>query len=391
MYVGTAHSRRGAPLLQGVRLSARLLSTLTPLVEDRNHPGTAVVGAAAVLIGLVLVGKVLSEADWDVTALVAFGKAEPSTLDYAEERLGEVAARPSIGHDGRFFFIQANDPLLLDPSEHAEFLDRPTYRAQRMFYPLLAGLGGTASPTVVVWGLLIVNLLAIGGGTMALARYAQFHGMSRWLGLAFPLNPGLMSELSLDGAGVVAFALTVGAVFAVTKGRVGWAVGLLSLSALTREVMLVAAVGTAVWLWCGGKRRIALWHAAIPLVSVVTWAVYVRLRLPGNEVVEVQEIGPPFSGIIGAFGTWLDYPAHLAVGTAVLLLLLLFSLHMIRGRSDALGYASMGFVAVAVLLTQQVWEASFDITRAVAPVITALIVNPLLFGSVRRPFTQLSA
>lgn len=349
--------------------------------------GSVAVGGVALLIGVALVLKVVSGSGWDITVLASFGVEEPSTLTYAEDRLPEVAARESVGHDGRFFFIQGNDPFLLKPSDNAAILDRPTYRSQRMLYPLLAGLGGAASPTGVVWGLMVVNLVALGGGAAALARYAQSYGRSPWFGLAFPLNPGLMSELTLDGAGVVAFAFTCGAVLLMSTGRRGWSILLLTCSALSREVMLTAAFGAAVWLWRQGAKRSATWHAAVPLASVGLWAAYVRLRIPGPETFEVQEIGLPFQGIVGAFGTWIHNPTHLTTGVAVLLCLVLFTFQLARGRSDALAYTSAGFVLVAVLLTQQVWEASFDMTRAVAPVLSALIVNPLLFsrGNVTAP------
>lgn len=362
-----------------------------PVLESRQPLSVIIVGLVALLIGAALVVKVASDSDWDLTALVAFGEEEPSTLEYARLHLGHVVARDSIGHDGRFFFIQANDPFLLRADEHAQLLDRPTYRAQRMFYPLLAGLGGLATPSVVVWGLVVVNLLAMAAGAAALGSYAQSHHMSRWFGLAFPLNPGLMSELTLDGAGVLAFALTCAAVLSVSRGRHGWAVGLLALSALTREVMLVAAFGIALWLWRSGHRRQGILHAFVPMLAVVLWAIYVRVRLPGVESVEIQEIGWPLAGVVEAFGTWISYPELLAVGLAVILCLLLFASQLVRGRSDLLAYATMGFLALAVLLTRQVWEASFDITRAVAPLLTALIVSPLLFGCRERSFTATEA
>jgi hypothetical protein len=130
-------------------------------------------------VSVLLIMKVVVPADWDPSAVASFGIEEQSTLEYASSRLDRVVARPSIGHDGRFFFVQANDPFLLQPQENAWLLDRPTYRTQRMFYPLLAGMGGLLSPSYILWGLIGVNVAATGLGTLAVAAYAVQHGLSR--------------------------------------------------------------------------------------------------------------------------------------------------------------------------------------------------------------------
>ena len=89
---------------------------------------------------------------------------------------------------------------------NAVVLDRPLYRSQRMFYPLQAGGLGLFSAEGVVWGLLVVNVIAMGLGTWAVAVLAVEMGLSSWWGLAFLLNIGLVSELNIGGAGIVAAA-----------------------------------------------------------------------------------------------------------------------------------------------------------------------------------------
>ena len=94
--------------------------------------------------------------------------------------------RGDLGHDGRFFFVQGNDPWVLEPEVNAVVLDRPLYRSQRMFYPLLAGGFGLFSPEGVVWGLLVVNVIAMGLGTWAVAVLAVEMGLSSWSGSRLP-------------------------------------------------------------------------------------------------------------------------------------------------------------------------------------------------------------
>lgn len=355
-------------------------------------PSALVIGLMAAAFGAVLALRLLIPTDWDPSVFAAFGEEALPTLDYARSRVGEVVTRPLQGHDGKFFFVQANDPFLLDPDANARVLDRPTYRSQRALYPIIAGIGGGLPAGGVLWGLVVTNLIALGAGSAALAEYANHMGLSRWFGLAFALNPALISELSIDGAGIVALAFVVGGVLALVKGRVGLAMGLLAAACLTREVMLLAVAGLSTWLWLDYRRSQAVKLAVVPAVVVLSWGAYVRIRLPnGMGLAEVQEIGAPFAGLFEAGQRWLDDPRFMLVGALIAVCLGLFASQLIRGRRDALAWASIGFVPMAVLLTAQVWTASFDIARAVSPVLTALVVNPSSVRPRNRPEQDMDA
>ena len=80
--------------------------------------GAWLVALVALVFSSVLVVRSLSETDWDPTLFTAFGEEALPTRVYAEERLGDVFLRASQGHDGKFF-VQANDPLVLDPETNA--------------------------------------------------------------------------------------------------------------------------------------------------------------------------------------------------------------------------------------------------------------------------------
>ncbi len=334
---------------------------------------------AVALVGALIMGgiavRVLSEVDWDPTIFVAFGEEAAPTTEYAMERLGEdIFLRPSQGHDGKFFFVQSNDPWILDPDENALVLDRPLYRSQRMLYPVLAGGAGLFGPEAITWAMLIVNILAMGAGTWVVARIAMEMGGSPWWGLAFALNLGFISEVNIGGAGVVAAAAAYGAVLAAMRGRKTAAVVLLAIAVLSREAMLLAAAGTALWLWFNQERRFAVWTAVVPVGVVASWAAYLRLRIAeGNVVSQVQEIGIPFQGFIEAFSSWVEEPINLAAGVAIMMLFVLYVRRVVISR-HLVGVAFVGFVLLGVLFTEQVWGSYFDITRAVAPIITSFVL-----------------
>jgi hypothetical protein len=335
----------------------------------------AVVGLVGVGLALLFAVRVLTAVDGDATIFVGFGEDAAPTREYAEEKLGPLFLRTGQGHDGKYFFVQANDPLLLDPDLNALVLDRPLYRSQRMLYPLLAGAGGALAPEAVVWGLLVTNILALGAGTWATALLSRNMKLSPWWGLAFGLNPGVLSEMVIDGAGIVAAAAAFAAVVLMLKDRVGYAVLLLTLAALSREAMLLAAFGCAWWLWRQQREsRKAVMVAAVPIVGVTLWAFYLRWRIGWDAgVSQVEEIGWPFIGFAEAVETWVGDPLSLGIGFMLLALLLVYAGRAFVSR-ELVGWAFIGFVALGVLFTEQVWRNYFDITRAVAPIITAFVL-----------------
>ena len=337
--------------------------------------GVWLVALIVVVFSSVLVVRSLSEVDWDATLFTAFGEEALPTRGYAEERLGDVFLRASQGHDGKFFFVQANDPLVLDPETNASVLDRPLYRSQRMLYPLLAGGGGLFSPETIVWALIVVNVLAMGAGTLATASVAKSMAMSPWWGLTFAFNLGFISEMNISGAGIVAAAAAFGAVAMFLRDRRAWGVIMLALAALSREVMLIAAVGSAWWLWRYQKNtRDAALALLVPVGAVGLWGLYLRLQI-GLEsgVSQVQEIGLPFVGFVQAIEGWTSDPIDMAVGVAIMVLFVLYTRRVLLSK-HLVGWAFLGFVALGVVFTQQVWQSYFDITRAIAPAITAFVL-----------------
>jgi hypothetical protein len=338
-----------------------------------------VVALVAVAIAAGFAIRVVSVMGGDPTIFIGFGDSATPTTDFAQDRLGEVYLRGGQGHDGKYFFVQAHDPLLLSPEDYATVLDRPLYRSQRMLYPVLAGGAGFFGSEAITWGLLVVNVLALGAGTFATSIVAQRMGGSAWWGLAFTFNIGLISEINISGAGVVATALAFGAVAAFLSGKDRWAVAMLAVAALTREVMLLVPLGIAWWLWRAGRKRLSIASLLVPISTVVGWAIYLRLRLGWQSGASDAALAfaPPFVGLAKAIPMWSESPLDLAAGLAVVLLTVLFALRTFRTNA-LVGWAFIGFVPLTLILNERVWALLFDSTRAVAPMITAFVLMVFL-------------
>jgi uncharacterized membrane protein (UPF0136 family) len=332
------------------------------------------VGVVGLIAAAVLVARVLVEFDWNPSATIKFGEAFSEQNDYAEKLLGEIVVAPQAGHDGKFFFSQAMDPFYLEPDVHAIYLDRPTYRAQRMLYPQLASAGGLAPASATAWGLILVNVLALGVGSAVTGLVAAEMGLSVWFGLSFVLNPGLFIDLYIDGAGIVAFAFLMAAVLLLLEDRLGGAAIALTFAALTRETMLIGAIGLALY-WYRSRKTIP-WVLATPFAAVLAWWVYVHWRLGEALSQDTQALGLPLQGFVEAFQRWISEPERLLdllMGALLLLVAVGLAIRAFR-HPTALGWAVAGFALLGLLLSEPVWHRYFDSSRALAPVLTAYLI-----------------
>jgi hypothetical protein len=357
------------------------------------------VGLVGLIMGAVFAGRLLVEFDWNPSTTIKFGETLPEQVSYAEKLLGEVVVADAAGHDGKFFFSQAMDPFYLEPDVHAIYLDRPTYRAQRMLYPTIASLGGVLDPNSIAWGLIVVNVLAMGIGTALTARLAVAMGISPWVGLAFLFNPGMIVSMYIDSADIVAVGALMAAAFYAIRDRPLATAVALSISALSRETMLLGAIGLIVY-WYVERKRVPK-VLFIPFVAVGLWWLYVHWRLDDGLAQDTQAIGLPLQGFIEAARDWLTTPNSLP--DALVGLVLLFASIAIAVRAvrtpTALGAAVAGFALLAVILSEPVWARYFDSARALTPVLTAYVLlttarikgvaspnleRPLLAGTTRQ-------
>src|SRR5690606_21265466 len=127
-----------------------------------------------------------------------------------------------------------------------------------------------------------------------------------------------------------------------------------------------------------GNRRRALAAGGFPLAGVFAWFLYVRLRLGWESAAsQVEEIGLRFVGFAQAMQHWLAHDTlGMAVGIVPVAVMVASVLRVLRG-SQLVGRVFLGFAALGVVMTRQVWLNYFDITRAVAPALTAYVL--LLF------------
>jgi hypothetical protein len=239
-----------------------------------------------------------------------------------------------------------------------------------MLFPMIAGGFGFFPPEVVVWSMLVTNLLALGVGSMLAARLASLWDAPTWLGLAVPVNLGLLYEIVIDGSGVVAYVFCLGALYALATDRTSMASALFAAAALSREVMVAFAFGVFV-LYLYQHR--ALWRIVlVPLAAMAVWYLYLRSRLAGVSGIggSLPAFAPPFVGIWQAMEWWTRKPGDLAVSLVILVIVVTFTILAWRRRLP-IAWGALPFVILATMLSVHVWREPFDLSRALVPVFTA--------------------
>ena len=349
------------------------------------------VGVAGTVIGLATFFALLSYYG-DITGFLWASNSNPRMVAHLESLVGgPVVLIDGTGHDGQYFFLQANDPWLLSPAEGLQYLDFPTYRAQRMLYPVVGSLGGLLGPSPILWGLVVTNILAMGAGSWGLGRLAATMGMSRWLGLAFALNPGIIFELAIDGGSLLGWALAVWGLAVVNERR--WMAGaiLFAGAILARETMVLVAIGAFAFVWFK-EHRLRLSLVAVPVGAAGLWWLIVRKQLeslpwPTSD----KTLDIPLRGIWMGLSNWVSTGGlNLALGVLVLFCagVIVVSAAV---RPSLLSWGTAGFVPLLMILNPAITVGGLNVTRAMAPAISATVVLVLgrkaFPGPVREPPT----
>jgi hypothetical protein len=264
--------------LGGVRTAATRLAVAWP-----------VLGSAVVLIGICL-GLIAH--DHSATALIEFGRRNAIHTD---PPAGSVIVR-GWGYDGQIYWLQATDPLLLHASTVRGLIGTShAYRMQRPAYPMLAWLVAAGDLALLPWSMLAINLMAALGLTAAFAVYAQRRGWNPAWAFAVGLAPGIVLSTTRDLSDVLAATAMLGGLMAWSRGRSRLSAALLTLAALSREPMALAAVAVGLDLIC------RCWR-------VRTSRSAVRSTLRGRWL--------PVIAPIAAYGGWLLYVSAVAGGAS---------------------------------------------------------------------------
>jgi hypothetical protein len=161
-------------------------------------------------------------------------------------------ARPidnKIGYDGQFYYF-----LAVDPAHGKDYMDAPGVIYSRIGYPMTARALSGGNATVIPYMMVLVNILAAVGGTLAIAFFLKRRRLSPELALLYGFFPGLALAVLRDLTEPLAFGLAAAGLLVFTphsKMRLLASASLFGLAMLTRETVALFPAILALGLLVG--------------------------------------------------------------------------------------------------------------------------------------------
>ena len=341
-------------------------------IQRRTRLAPLVCAVVAVSGYCLLVGPILVMEGPDWFVHVGRRDREPPTLRQMQDMLGrDVSGSATYGHDGREFFVLAQDPFLLAPRRDASLLDRPAYRAARIAYPAVVAPWRLFGNAGLLWGLLLTNLLVVGIGTYFTVRLSQLLRAPPWAAAFFAASPVLVVSVLLDLGDGLSLAALIACVYLFSTERFGWAMAAGVVAVLAKQPALLAVYAIA-FSSPSVSRRLRLSFVAAPTVVLAAWTFYVNARL-GTSGAHVAVFGPPLFGYFKVANLWIRTEGW---ADAVLAIALLPAAGVVvtrwwRRRSQLLTIA-LPFALLVPFLSQAVLYQTIDSLRAFGPAITFL-------------------
>jgi hypothetical protein len=228
-------------------------------------------------------------------------------------------ARTNDGYDGQFAYY-----IAVDPASARFHVDQVNYRYTRIVYPMLARLLAFGQVDLIPYALILINWLALAGGTMALSLWLRRNGSSPWLSLIYGLSPGLFICLHMDLVEPLAFGMVALAMYFYSgsgRSRFVWCGLAFAVAVLTRESTAVFPVVVGAWMLHEGRRS---WPDASILLGLtfIPFALYKGFllhwlgsgapMLPGALFPEPV----PFSGLL-SYWPWNSVRIEVVVAVVV--------------------------------------------------------------------------
>lgn len=149
----------------------------------------------------------------------------------------------SGGYDGQFYFRLALNPDAHLRNEDGVTFDAPTWRMQRIGYPVIVHLLAFGKASAVPALLFLVNFFGIGLIAWLALRLSRQLALPDWLPLAIVSWPGLVVTLVHDTTEITALVFLLAALSAYFAGRYVLYAGLAAAATLSRETSILIIAG----------------------------------------------------------------------------------------------------------------------------------------------------
>jgi len=297
---------------------------------------------------------------------------------------------PNIGgYDGLTFYRLALDPFTSAQKAYGIRLDNPSYRQQRILYPLIVWLLSLGHADWVPMMLVAVNVIAAAAMAAFAGAFAKRFGLHTTWGVIVPLYPGFVLTFSRDLSEIVAAAFAMGAIWAVASRRNVPAALLLTCAVMTRETTLLLAVALAgAWIierWLKRERRIAAIVFLIPIAIYAAWQVFLALRWgvtplrSGAPAIALPFV--EFARFLAASSARRYHQQRLYFTESLFLASVVITVILIWRRTRApieWRFAWLGYLAIFAILPHTIWLEDYGFLRIFADLflVSAALIVP---------------
>ena len=209
-----------------------------------------------------------------------------------------------FGYDGQFYFFIAADPARGRDYMHVGTEDQSAIRYARIVYPGLSYLLSAGQLGALPGAMLALNLLAIGGGTWAVALWLRRRGRSPWFAALYGLWPGMIFAVFRDLSEPLAYCFAALALLVFDRKRLWPSAALLALSLLTRETTIGFVLALALGVALRDRVR-GLLFAAAAVLPMLVWrgVLSAWFHLP-----TLEHTGAGLKAVLPFYGMYARYP-----------------------------------------------------------------------------------
>jgi len=326
------------------------------------------------LLAVLYVAIVLGRHGWDPLSLVMRG-----TRFYRHDPHG------TEGYDGQFAYY-----IALNPAEGWRYADVPAYRYQRILYPLLSRSLALGRPGLIPWTMLLINLVALAGGTWVTEKLLDGYGAPRHYALVYGLYGGQLMALRLDLNEPLSCGLVQAGIYAYEQRRPALGALAFGLAILAKETALVVAGGYLLYLACKRRWKEGVVLAAVALLPFLAYQLFLLCWLGAFGLGSGGAGATPFELIpfMGLFRIWQVSPGAfllialivipLAVGPALACFFLALR-DIVRSRWHPLAFSLLLQSATFFFLPFSTYREPLAMLR----ISTGLVALALLYGAWR--------
>jgi len=208
------------------------------------------------------------------------------------------------GYDGQYTYYIAENP-----DTASQYIDVPAYRFQRILLPISGRILALGQSSLIPITLLVVNLLALAGGTYILEQLLISHNVSRWFAIGYGLSIGVFGSARLMTTETLAYGLVLLAIWLYQQDKWGWSALVFALSAFSKEVTLIFVAGYVLYLFTQRQWQRGFLFGLIAGIPFAIWQLVLFSWFgsygvgSGGDLATGFEI-IPFWGYLGILPEW---------------------------------------------------------------------------------------